>query len=90
MAGCPHFDEATYLTTDVHECAECVAIGSGWVHLRLCLVCGKVGCCDSSPNKHASRHYAATDHPVMRSIEPDEDWGYCFVDDAWVEGLPAT
>jgi uncharacterized UBP type Zn finger protein len=87
---CPHFDEATILTSDVRECAECVAMGSGWVHLRLCLVCGNVGCCDSSPNKHASDHFHATGDPVMRSLEAGEDWGYCFVDEAWVEGLPPT
>jgi len=90
MATCEHFEQATALTTDVRECAECVAIDSGWVHLRLCLVCGNVGCCDSSPNTHASKHFHSSDHAVMRSIEPGDDWGYCFIDDAWVDGLPAT
>ena len=90
MAACDHFEDASILTTDVHECRECVEIGSGWVHLRLCLVCGHVGCCDSSPNKHASKHFRSSGDAVMRSIEPGEDWGYCFVDDAWVEGLPPT
>ena len=90
MAVCEHFEEATVLTTEIRECAECVAIGSGWHHLRLCLVCGSVGCCDTSPNKHASKHARDRNHPVMRSIEPGENWGYCFVDDAWVEGLPPT
>ncbi|PPK67891.1 UBP-type zinc finger domain-containing protein [Actinokineospora auranticolor] len=64
------------------ECAECVAAGNRhWVHLRLCLTCGHVGCCDSSPGKHASGHYRETDHPVMRSYEPGETWRWCFVDD---------
>lgn len=90
MAVCEHFEQATILTTELRECRQCVEMGSGWVHLRLCLVCGQVGCCDSSPNKHASKHFHETGDPVMRSIEPREDWGYCFVDDAWVEGLPAT
>ena len=90
MAVCEHFEQAKMITTDVHECAECIAMGSRWVHLRLCMNCGHVACCDSSPNKHASKHSSAVGHPVMRSIEPNEDWGYCFVDDAWVEGLPLT
>ncbi|HEX4743751.1 MAG TPA: UBP-type zinc finger domain-containing protein [Candidatus Limnocylindria bacterium] len=66
-------------------CGECLAIGSGWVHLRLCLTCGNVGCCDSSPNRHASRHARAKRHPVIRSFEPDERWRYCFADDSWSE-----
>jgi CPA1 family monovalent cation:H+ antiporter len=66
------------------ECEDCVAIGGRWVHLRVCLGCGKVGCCDSSPNKHASAHFAAENHPVMRSAEPGEDWRWCFVDQTLV------
>ena len=66
-------------------CGECLAIGSGWVHLRLCLTCGNVGCCDSSPNQHASRHARAKRHPVIRSFEPGEAWRYCFADDSWSE-----
>jgi uncharacterized UBP type Zn finger protein len=64
------------------ECVDCVAAGHrDWVHLRLCLECGHVGCCDSSPRKHASAHYAEVKHPVMRSIEPNEQWRWCFVDE---------
>jgi CPA1 family monovalent cation:H+ antiporter len=60
-------------------CVDCEALGrDDWVHLRLCLACGHVGCCDSSPLKHASAHYAASEHPVMRSFEPGEDWRWCF------------
>ena len=62
-------------------CEECLAIGSPWVHLRLCLTCGHVGCCDSSPEKHAGQHFAQTEHPVMRSFEPHEHWRWCFVDE---------
>lgn len=87
MAPCQHFQQVTILTTDIHECAECIAMGSGWVHLRLCLNCGHVGCCDSSPNQHASKHVHAAGHPVVRSIEPDETWAYCYEDDAYVEDL---
>ena len=70
-------------------CQECLASGSGWVHLRLCLSCGHMGCCDSSKNKHATKHYRATRHPVIRSFEPGEEWGYCYADDAFAEALPA-
>ena len=62
-------------------CVECLASGDRWVHLRLCETCGHVGCCDSSPNKHATAHFHATGHPVMRSVEPGETWGWCYVDE---------
>ncbi|MDQ3998434.1 MAG: UBP-type zinc finger domain-containing protein [Gemmatimonadota bacterium] len=61
-------------------CEECLRAGDWWVHLRLCLTCGHVGCCDSSPNRHATRHYHTTEHPIMQSFEPDEDWRWCYVD----------
>lgn len=70
-------------------CAECLASGDEWVHLRLCLTCGHVGCCDSSKNKHASRHAHTMHHPVIRSFEPGEAWAYCYEHDAYVEELPA-
>jgi hypothetical protein len=66
-------------------CEECVKMGDTWVHLRECLNCGHVGCCDSSKNKHATKHFHATKHPVMRSVEPGETWGWCFVDEVMVE-----
>jgi uncharacterized UBP type Zn finger protein len=69
-------------------CEECLASGSEWVHLRLCLTCGHVGCCDESPNKHATKHYHQTQHPVIRSFEPEDDWGYCYVDDVMFEPMP--
>jgi uncharacterized UBP type Zn finger protein len=63
-------------------CQDCLAIGfTDWVHLRLCLTCGNVGCCDSSPYQHATAHYKNTDHPVMRSFEPGESWRWCYVDE---------
>ena len=71
------------VTPSGEGCGECLAIGSGWVHLRLCLDCGNVGCCDSSPNRHASRHARAKRHPVVRSFEPGEAWR--FADDSWSE-----
>ena len=66
-------------------CEECLATGDSWVHLRLCLECGHVGCCDDSKNKHATKHYRATSHPVIRSFEPGERWRYCYPDDLFVE-----
>ena len=64
--------------------AECVQAGTRWVHLRECLACGHVGCCDSSAGKHATTHYLATQHPVMRSVEPGDAWGWCYVDQTMV------
>jgi uncharacterized UBP type Zn finger protein len=65
-------------------CEECLATGGRWVHLRLCLSCGHVGCCDSSPNRHARKHAKASGHAIVQSFEPGEDWRYCFVDDVEV------
>jgi uncharacterized UBP type Zn finger protein len=84
---CPHLAEAAHATPpaapDTQACPVCLADGyTDWVHLRQCLVCGQVGCCDSSPRRHASAHYAQTGHPVIRSIEPGESWRWCFVDEA--------
>jgi hypothetical protein len=70
-------------------CEECLAAGGEWVHLRLCLECGHVGCCDNSPNHHATKHAHHTHHPVIRSYEPGEDWAYCYPHDLGVEGFPA-
>jgi uncharacterized UBP type Zn finger protein len=69
-------------------CEECLASGDEWVHLRLCLECGHVGCCDDSPNRHATKHFHKTQHPVMRSFEPGEDWGFCFVENLVIEPAP--
>jgi uncharacterized UBP type Zn finger protein len=65
-------------------CEECLAMGDSWVHLRLCMSCGNVGCCDNSKNKHARKHFKAGRHPIIRSFEPGEDWLYCFADDMLV------
>ena len=69
-------------------CEECLKTGSWWVHLRLCLTCGHVGCCDSSPNKHASKHFLGTHHPIVKSFEPGEDWGWCYPDQLLFEPAP--
>jgi ubiquitin-hydrolase Zn-finger-containing protein len=65
-------------------CEECLQLGSAWVHLRLCLTCGHVGCCDSSPMRHARAHAQAIGHPIVRSFELGEDWRWCSVDEAYV------
>jgi uncharacterized UBP type Zn finger protein len=78
---CTHLDQIKIKHTTKHVCEECVKMGDKWVHLRMCLICGQVGCCDSSKNKHATKHFHATAHPVMRSIEPGEAWVWCYVDE---------
>jgi uncharacterized UBP type Zn finger protein len=70
-------------------CQECLATGDVWVNLRLCLACGHVGCCDDSPNRHATGHFKKVKHPVIRSYEPGEDWAYCYADDEGVEVFAA-
>jgi len=75
---CKHLGMIHNVHPQTKGCEECLKMGDTWVHLRLCLVCGHVGCCDSSKNKHATRHFHATRHPVMRSLEPGETWGWCF------------
>jgi hypothetical protein len=69
-------------------CEECLRTGGRWVHLRLCLSCGHVGCCDSSPGKHATKHFHATTHPMIRSFEPGEDWAWCYADELFLEPAP--
>jgi len=78
---CEHVGQVRDVTPSAARCEDCIRTGDGWVHLRLCRVCGHVGCCDSSPNQHATKHFHATGHPVIQSFEPDEDWGWCFVDE---------
>ena len=69
-------------------CEECLASDGEWLHLRLCLECGHVGCCDDSPSRHATKHFHETKHPVMRSFEPGEDWGWCYVDSVMFNPMP--
>ena len=77
---CSHLDEIKVTHTKTHVCEDCVKIGDSWVHLRLCMICGHVGCCESSKNKHATKHYHAVGHALIRSIEPGESWMWCYVD----------
>jgi uncharacterized UBP type Zn finger protein len=83
MDGCSHLDQVKLLEPPgpVAGCPQCLASGSSWVHLRMCQVCGQVGCCDSSPNRHATAHFHASGHPLVRSLEPGEDWTWCYADE---------
>jgi uncharacterized UBP type Zn finger protein len=73
--------QITELPESVEGCEDCLAMGGVWLHLRICLECGHVGCCDSSPNRHATAHSQSSGHPLMRSLEPGETWSWCFVDE---------
>ena len=84
---CSHLKAIKPQAPKTKGCEECLKIGDSWVHLRLCETCGHVGCCDSSKNRHATKHFHATKHPVIKSLEAGEDWGYCYVDDLFVEQL---
>jgi uncharacterized UBP type Zn finger protein len=80
--GCAHLDTMRVPRPQkVAGCEECLKIGDTWVHLRLCTECGKVGCCDSSKNKHATKHFHATKHPIIASLERGEDWKWCYIDE---------
>jgi len=82
---CSHLDSIKVKSSNKHVCEECVKMGDTWVHLRLCLECGNVGCCDSSKNKHATKHFRATQHPLIRSQERGESWIWCYVDEEFME-----
>ena len=78
---CEHLSSTEDVAAKTNGCEECLASGDRWVHLRRCLRCGHVGCCDSSKNKHATKHFKATAHPVVQSFEPGERWTWCYVDE---------
>jgi uncharacterized UBP type Zn finger protein len=80
-AECSHLDQIRVTSTDKDVCEECLKMGDTWLHLRMCMGCGQVGCCDSSKNKHATKHFHKTKHPLMRSIEPGDEWVWCYVDE---------
>lgn len=82
---CPHMSQIRAVQPSASGCEECLKTGQSWVHLRECLICGHVGCCDSSQGKHATQHFHATQHPIMRSFEPGEDWLWCYVDQVMIE-----
>jgi len=79
--ACAHLETAVEVDPPLDVCPTCVEIGSTWFHLRQCLICGRTGCCDNSPNKHATAHFRETGHPMIRTAQPDEDWLWCYLDD---------
>ncbi len=84
--NCDHLDQIRPVEPQTpNGCQECLVSGDKWVHLRLCMTCGHVGCCDSSPNQHATKHFHDTQHAIMQSFEPEEDWLYCFIDEIQFE-----
>jgi hypothetical protein len=82
---CSHLDTIADPAPSAQGCEDCLAMGARWVHLRRCLTCGHVGCCDSSPNRHATAHFNAVAHPLVQSFEPGEDWVWCYADAAWLD-----
>ena len=88
MADCTHLDTIVEVDPSGDGCVECLATGGRWVHLRMYQACGHVGCCDNSPGKHATGHFQATNHPLIQSFEPGEDWGWCYVDEVFLEPAP--
>ena len=83
MSRCTHLDQVTVteLPESVAGCEDCLASGGVWLHLRICLSCGHVGCCDDSPNRHATAHARSSAHQIIRSLEPGEDWCWCYADE---------
>lgn len=78
---CEHRDLIREVTPSANGCEECLEVGDNWVHLRICMVCGHVGCCDASKNQHAQKHFHATGHPIVKSFQPGEDWKWCYIDE---------
>ena len=82
---CTHLDQIKDVKPNTEGCEECLKTGDTWVKLRMCLTCGHVGCCDSSKNTHATKHFETTQHAVMQSAEPGEDWKWCYVDKTYIK-----
>jgi len=82
--ACEHLDLIQEVEPNGTGCGECLAVGDTWVHLRLCLTCGNIGCCEQSKNTHARKHYFASEHPIIRSLEPGETWRWCYPDSQYV------
>ena len=85
--SCTHLSEIRNVTPSADGCEDCLKSGSRWLHLRLCMECGHVGCCDDSPNRHATKHFHKTNHAIIKSFEPGEEWGWCYVDEVFFESL---
>jgi uncharacterized UBP type Zn finger protein len=84
---CRHLNQIRDVIPSADGCEDCLRAGGVWVHLRLCLTCGHVGCCDSSPNRHATKHYHSAQHPLVQSFEPGEEWVWCYADEIAFESL---
>jgi uncharacterized UBP type Zn finger protein len=84
---CAHLDQVKDVRPSANGCEDCLKTGDGWSHLRLCMICGHVGCCDSSKNRHATRHFQTTNHPIIKSFEPGEDWAWCYVDQVFLDSV---
>ena len=84
-SDCSHTDLIRTVTPSALGCEECLKIHSAWVHLRLCRICGHVGCCDDSPHRHATQHFHTTGHPIIEGYDPPEGWGWCYVDKVWLD-----
>ncbi len=84
-SACTHLHFVVTDAANTNGCEECLAMGDTWVHLRLCRTCGHVGCCDDSKNRHATKHFRATQHPIVTSLEPGEDWSWCYIDEIVLE-----
>jgi uncharacterized UBP type Zn finger protein len=88
---CSHLDQVRDVDPRTPDgCEECLKMGTSWVHLRMCLSCGHIGCCDQSQGKHATKHFHSSNHPIIRSYEPGDDWGWCYVDDLFMEPAPTA
>jgi hypothetical protein len=91
MDGCSHLDsiEVLEVPEGIEGCEECLELGTRWVHLRMCQSCGHIACCDSSPNRHATKHAKAVGHPIVRSAQPGEEWSWCYEDEVAFIAKPA-
>ncbi len=84
-SNCTHTNQIQDVTPSAKGCEDCLKMGDSWVHLRMCLICGHVGCCNSSKNKHAQKHFNETKHAVIESFERNEDWRWCYIDQTYVD-----
>lgn len=82
---CAHLATIKHVHPSARGCEECLRTGSSWVHLRICRACGHVGCCDQSPGQHATKHFRATTHPIIEGYDPPEGWGYCYVEEVFLD-----
>ena len=82
---CTHTAQIAAVRPSARGCEDCLKVGSEWLHLRLCRICGHVGCCDQSPHRHATHHFHATQHPIIEGYDPPEGWGWCYVDEAFLD-----